>query len=475
MLCRTIFSKNKKEKLLIIGKIADINQELTTIKSLQNKVMLDPLTSILNHKSAKELILQRISDETKEFVLVIFDIDNFKLINDNYGHQFGDQVLQHIGSTLKNCIRTGDIFSRIGGDEFLIFFEGHPKQNETINRIYKSLSETYKNFKISISMGVAETTTCGRIYNDLFNCADKALYEAKRQGKNMIYYYNPSLCNNFSTISNIDTLSEDENGKHLQMNSFNALHNLLVELDKVFDYVRIIEASEAKVYSLDSNGNLKPCEDNCFSFWNREARCENCISARALANKKRVTKFEYIENSIYEITAIYIEYGTIPLVIEVLSKIDDDSFLNIDTKTDFINTIVRKNNEFYVDFKTSLFNKKYFDEQLKELNDVFGVALINFESTESFDIIAMTSLIRKHIRRNDIVVSLDHDTALIVLQNITSNRFSSVITNIKNNITNINYISGCYGLSKISFLVNEAMLNSKKSLESHNKIFIEYI
>ena len=172
------------------------------IKSLQNKVMLDPLTSILNHKSAKELILQRISDETKEFVLIIFDIDNFKLINDNYGHQSGNDILCGIADLLRREVASRGTIARYGGEEFVVLLPNYSKKAAL--KIAEHLRKTIEQQPFEISPDLIEdvshlvvhvTASIGvsSAYEDtddgpsLLRNADQAMYiGAKQKGRNRV-------------------------------------------------------------------------------------------------------------------------------------------------------------------------------------------------------------------------------------------------------------------------------------------------
>ena len=103
-------------------------------------------------------------------------------------------------------IRTDDRAARGGGEEFLIFFKYHFNLEPVVQRIFDSLTGEYENFPISISMGVATTSSCGNDYNTLFRCADQALYSVKRTGGGRFSFYDDSLKDMFSVISPIDEM-----------------------------------------------------------------------------------------------------------------------------------------------------------------------------------------------------------------------------------------------------------------------------
>ena len=98
---------------------------------------------------------------------------------------------------LNKSVRSTDISARIGGDEFLIFIEYDNNLEMIIDRIFHSLTGQFQNFKISLSMGIAETNVCGRDYAHLFCCADKALYVVKNSGRGRYCTYDNSMQEQF--------------------------------------------------------------------------------------------------------------------------------------------------------------------------------------------------------------------------------------------------------------------------------------
>lgn len=180
-----------------IGKIIDINDEETEIKKLEKRAATDPKTGLLNHEAVKKRITKILSSprKGKQYAMVFFDMDNFKVANDKYGHLFGDEILEHLASTVKKNIRSTDIAARIGGDEFIIFMEYTGNVEPQIKRIFTAVTDVYKGFKLSISMGVATTADGDADYETLFEKADKTAYSVKNNGKNSYGFYNDGLKN----------------------------------------------------------------------------------------------------------------------------------------------------------------------------------------------------------------------------------------------------------------------------------------
>ena len=124
---------------------------------------------------------------------LLLDIDDFKQVNDRYGHPEGDQVLQRIAESGRAVLRRGDLFGRIGGEEFAAVFPGCPPQvaqqiAERLQREIQRLSFTHDGqaYGVTVSQGLTNMTEADESLDNLFARADEAMYQAKRQGKNQI-------------------------------------------------------------------------------------------------------------------------------------------------------------------------------------------------------------------------------------------------------------------------------------------------
>ncbi|MEE9613466.1 MAG: diguanylate cyclase [Thermodesulfobacteriota bacterium] len=164
---------------------------------LKEMAITDQLTSLYNHSffyTRLEEEFQRAVRYSIPLSLIMMDIDDFKKINDNYGHRTGDLVLKEIGTMIKNCVRKTDIVARYGGEEFSVVLpqttlEGAAEEAERIREFIGKHNRYVRVGKenITVSMGVASYPAEGVTdAEDLVNLADKALYEAKNAGKNCV-------------------------------------------------------------------------------------------------------------------------------------------------------------------------------------------------------------------------------------------------------------------------------------------------
>ncbi len=188
-----------------IGKALDIHETRTKMAALEEMAAHDAMTGLYNHKFARIRIQDMMTSRPdSKFALGIFDVDHFKQANDTYGHMFGDQVLIHMAKTLKRNMREGTVSARVGGDEFLLFFEYRQHVDLAINRIFNSLIGKYEDFPISVSMGVAQTDVAGTDYDQLFHAADQALYTVKQGGRGYFKFYDGKGCDALTAISPIE-------------------------------------------------------------------------------------------------------------------------------------------------------------------------------------------------------------------------------------------------------------------------------
>jgi diguanylate cyclase (GGDEF)-like protein len=159
---------------------------------LSNLLNIDGLTQIYNHKymfKRLENEIRKAAEYDEKFCIIMFDIDHFKAINDNYGHQCGDRVLTIIASTIKEHMREVDAVGRYGGEEFIAILAkinmeiGH-KIVEQIRKKIMNLKFKEKGLAITISGGIVEYSSENAV--ELVKLADEKLYEAKRKGRNRI-------------------------------------------------------------------------------------------------------------------------------------------------------------------------------------------------------------------------------------------------------------------------------------------------
>ncbi len=169
--------------------IMDISEKETKIKEAYKKAHADSLTGLLNRsglESFLEDILKNKLGNTSRVFFVI-DLDNFKEVNDRYGHPAGDEVLRDVGARLRTVFRHEDMVGRLGGDEFAAFVSDITSQEriEAISaKVVEALSFTYREIEISCSVGAFYDSQGTRSLDEIYASADNAMYKVKSHGKN---------------------------------------------------------------------------------------------------------------------------------------------------------------------------------------------------------------------------------------------------------------------------------------------------
>lgn len=152
------------------------------------KAVKDSLTGLYNREYFFDYLkksLEKLKRNHLKGFVIFLDLDNFKNINDNYGHETGDKVLKNFANILHKNFRDYDVIARYGGDEFIIFMENHEKENikKRFNILEKKVEEYFKNFDISVSYGMSNYPDDAKNVEELIKIADQRMYEYKKLKK----------------------------------------------------------------------------------------------------------------------------------------------------------------------------------------------------------------------------------------------------------------------------------------------------
>lgn len=191
-------AKSTMSPALIESKISAAIDFRNAQRSLYQQAHEDTLTSLLNRNAFNKQItrlLPRLAAGDQEGILLFLDIDNFKQINDTYGHAVGDAILKKFSVKLSACCRPQDILGRLGGDEFVIFMPNTPLSEAELimNRLQYQLRSEFlcgtHAVNVSTSIGAACFPTHGSTQEELLHFADQALYQSKRNGRAQLSVY----------------------------------------------------------------------------------------------------------------------------------------------------------------------------------------------------------------------------------------------------------------------------------------------
>lgn len=189
------------QAIKVVGVIIDINTEKQERQELMDLAQRDTLTGLYNKGAIKKLTEERMQGKNSDRIqaMMIIDIDNFKWVNDKYGHLCGDSILSDVAQALRENFRSSDLIGRIGGDEFLVYLpevSGEyvvKNKAEELLRRFSQIRPMQEEAPISCSVGVALYTGEEGDYFQLYKRADQALYYRKKQGKCGVTTYSLEL------------------------------------------------------------------------------------------------------------------------------------------------------------------------------------------------------------------------------------------------------------------------------------------
>ena len=189
----TMYDNGKR--IMTVGIITNIGGKNEKKSYYMSDNAYDPGTGLYNKRAIQEYAMEK-TQEKKELYLAMMDVDDFKKVNDSFGHMFGDEVLSKVSEIMRAVIDSRGMVGRFGGDEFMLVLDSVSTEEE-LRRIFKTISKNiqweYQDIKetmaITTSCGVAKFPTDATRFEDLFKKADKARYVAKEKGKNRYIIY----------------------------------------------------------------------------------------------------------------------------------------------------------------------------------------------------------------------------------------------------------------------------------------------
>lgn len=199
----TAVKDNTGELTHYVAVFSDISQIKASQEKIQHLAYHDSLTGLPNRLLLKEHLdfsIKRAKRHSQPFTLMYLDLDNFKYINDSFGHSEGDELLCFVAAFLQQSIREEDFVARIGGDEFVLVFHeladsedaGHLAK-KLLDKLLKALPLKHHQVNISASLGLCMYPQDGDSSDELMRNADSAMYRAKRSGRNTFQFYTREL------------------------------------------------------------------------------------------------------------------------------------------------------------------------------------------------------------------------------------------------------------------------------------------
>ncbi len=307
--------------LFCIGKTSDIHDK----KQLELLSQTDQLTQCYNKITTERLIKNTLLENPdKSHTIFIFDIDNFKSINDKLGHYFGDTVLNTVAEDLHARFKGGDILGRIGGDEFVLFLKNTNDMNTIVTKarlINQALTKSYtkENYdhKISGSIGIALYPQDGKTYEDLYKAADEALYQSKARGKDCYTFYSRDFANGcLKSFIPLETGDRMKNS-YVDANMISIVYDTISQgltqeetvqklLEFIGEYLKVDRA-----YLLTSNQsatNYKVSYEWCSQFIGSQKDTQHYDKSQFAEFIEKIEKHDYIfsnDTSLEDVQKIY--------------------------------------------------------------------------------------------------------------------------------------------------------------------------
>ncbi|MDD3369459.1 MAG: diguanylate cyclase [Lachnospiraceae bacterium] len=208
------FIRKPIEPQIMTQRIENVLQIEETRRQLEFSSRIDVLTNLWNRSRLEEVVDEYGKGEGASGVFMMMDMDNFKGINDNFGHGMGDTVLIKFAETLQQNARKDDLVCRIGGDEFAAFFTGKIELDvirEKAEHMIVEIAEQVNEIKgtghdVSVSIGIARMPVDGSDFQELYGKADKALYYVKQNGKCGYHFYQEEDNYTSKPAKTIDTM-----------------------------------------------------------------------------------------------------------------------------------------------------------------------------------------------------------------------------------------------------------------------------
>lgn len=275
--CRIIYKYNRSKFVIGVIKSLGAQTEEAYYATQEGK---DFFTGLLNKRACREYVSDAIASNKDKHYVAMIDIDDFKSINDTYGHLYGDKVILKVASIINRTLNGRGIVGRFGGDEFFIFTNWITTESQLRSiltflkqKVREELSQGEQGSIVTLSIGVCLYPDYGGDYDSLVNKADKCLYIAKNKGKNRYIIYDPAKHADFiddmgrkgfsmAPVMKGENLSQEiaDMAIDIVKNGVEAIERALPRVCKAFeiDGVRVYNATKGKLISYSGEYNKLP-------------------------------------------------------------------------------------------------------------------------------------------------------------------------------------------------------------------------
>lgn len=271
-------------------------------------------------------------------------------------------------------------------------------------------------------------------------------------------------------------------------------NSLMQYFKKMFTVVRLVEPKICMQYAIDSLGKIIEKPYQCYTVWNKKDRCSNCISSIVAHTHKPKTKLEFINNELYNVSASYLLVDGAPYILELASYVDHDAMFSLNEKQEVLNTIAAHNRQLYIDPVTGVYNRRYYDNRLRDLNGEYAFAMLDLDNFKQINdsyghlagdaaLAAAANAIKDNVRSGDDVIRYGGDEFFLLLRNMPPENMENKLRKILCAVQSVRLsdypdlrmtvsIGGAYAKGKLSQMLRKADMAMYDAKSTRNSIAI---
>ncbi|NSH41710.1 diguanylate cyclase [Anaerostipes hadrus] len=218
-------------------------------------------------------------------------------------------------------------------------------------------------------------------------------------------------------------------------------------LEKVFDVVRFLEGDFFEQMQDDPRIGVKIGMCQCYDFWKKNKPCENCTSMKAYAEKKQKTKLEFLDADVFLVISRYLEIDDEACVMELVKHLENDTLIDTDGRDKLVGKLKGYQDKLYIDPVTGVYNRKYFEDEIRNMQNSAGVAMIDLDDFKLYNDIyghdmgdqvlcIVADVIKNCIRKTDKLIRYGGDEFLLILSDMVRGTLRGKLLQIQEAIEN---------------------------------------
>lgn len=218
-------------------------------------------------------------------------------------------------------------------------------------------------------------------------------------------------------------------------------------LEKVFDVVRFLEGDFFEQMQDDPRIGVKIGMCQCYDFWKKNKPCENCTSMKAYAEKKQKTKLEFLDADVFLVISRYLEIDDEACVMELVKHLENDTLIDTDGRDKLVGKLKGYQDKLYIDPVTGVYNRRYFEDEIRNMQNSAGVAMIDLDDFKLYNDIyghdmgdqvlcIVADVIKNYIRKTDKLIRYGGDEFLLILSDMVRGTLRGKLLQIQEAIEN---------------------------------------